>query len=229
MACPSDPTGREPSHTRSNMKTTYCGCMGDTIYRMAYDRTNDRGFFAGGVRSASKNNSMSSLIDGTSNTIAISERVSAPTLSSNSMKGFYIRLTATDADAKKDSCLASQSTSEPGFYNTSLGTTTNIVGYLFQEGRSGNVYFNTVIAPNGPSCGYLDTVGIFTVTSNHRGGVNAALADGSVRFISDTIDTGSSTYDGSTDASDPHTKQGPSPFGVWGALGSINGGESTAL
>ncbi|MDD3586875.1 MAG: DUF1559 domain-containing protein [Thermoguttaceae bacterium] len=226
LACPSDPTGRDPAHTRSNMKTTYCGSLGDTIYRTSYDSTNDRGFFAGGVRSGSKNTSMSSLLDGTSNTVAISERVSAPSMLSTSLKGFYLNISDTN-NAKKDKCLAAQSTSQPGFYNTSLGTITNVVGYLFQEGRSANAYFNTVIAPNGPGCGRLDAQGIYTVTSNHRGGVNAALADGSVRFISDTIDTGPSTYDGSTEANDPHTKQGVSPFGVWGALGSINGGEST--
>ncbi|MCL2745310.1 MAG: DUF1559 domain-containing protein, partial [Planctomycetaceae bacterium] len=59
------------------------------------------------------------------------------------------------------------------------------------------------------------------------GGVNVGLGDGSVRFISDTINNITS---GLTAA--PVIKKagaGPSEFGVWGALGSISGGESNAL
>jgi hypothetical protein len=44
-----------------------------------------------------------------------------------------------------------------------------------------------------------------------------ALADGSVRFISETIDTNNLAL--------THPGSGPSPYGVWGALGSKAGGE----
>ena len=55
--------------------------------------------------------------------------------------------------------------------------------------------------------------------------MNALRADGSVAFISETIDCGSRLgEDWST--SDP---TGKSPFGVWGALGTISGGETTSL
>ncbi len=47
------------------------------------------------------------------------------------------------------------------------------------------------------------------------------MSDGSVRFISDSIDTGNqAVFQGNT---------GPSMYGVWGALGSINGGEVNNL
>lgn len=45
------------------------------------------------------------------------------------------------------------------------------------------------------------------------------LADGSVRFITESIDTGNLA------ASDVRNRGGNSPYGVWGALGSISGGE----
>ena len=32
--------------------------------------------------------------------------------------------------------------------------------------------------------------GFFSAQSNHSGGVNVGLADGSVRFVSDTVDCG---------------------------------------
>ncbi|MDR0522798.1 MAG: DUF1559 domain-containing protein, partial [Planctomycetaceae bacterium] len=60
-----------------------------------------------------------------------------------------------------------------------------------------------------------------SATSNHTAGVNAGLGDGSVRFISDAVDTG--TLDAGITFFN-----GPSNYGVWGALGSINGGESVS-
>ena len=68
--------------------------------------------------------------------------------------------------------------------------------------------------------------GIFTPTSNHTGGVNCAFLDGSVHFVSDTINamnTGMSYADFSL------TPTGTSLYGVWGALGTPNGGESKSL
>ena len=58
---------------------------------------------------------------------------------------------------------------------------------------------------------------ISTVSSNHPGGALAAMADGSVRFVSEQIDCGN--------LSSPEVISGPSPYGVWGALGSKAGGE----
>ena len=46
------------------------------------------------------------------------------------------------------------------------------------------------------------------------------MADASVRFFSDSIDTGNLT------AAAPTTLTGPSPYGVWGKLGSRMGGEA---
>jgi hypothetical protein len=59
---------------------------------------------------------------------------------------------------------------------------------------------------------------MFTATSNHSGGVVVGAADGSVRFISETIDIGTG------DAT--NRDGGISNYGVWGAFGSRNGGES---
>jgi prepilin-type N-terminal cleavage/methylation domain-containing protein/prepilin-type processing-associated H-X9-DG protein len=66
--------------------------------------------------------------------------------------------------------------------------------------------FHSIFVPNQPSCnfGSDDWNGqeIVTATSRHPGGVNLMLADGSVRFVADTIN-----------------------LGVWQALGTIAGGE----
>ena len=56
-----------------------------------------------------------------------------------------------------------------------------------------------------------------SANSYHPGGVNVLRADGSVSFISETIDTGNLAAASVTN--------GASPYGLWGALGSKNGGE----
>ena len=95
---------------------------------------------------------------------------------------------------------------------------------IWQDGQPENVAFNTVIAPNGPSCtndgnGNADSArSILTASSYHTGGVQVVLCDGSVRFISDSIDTGNL-------APAVTTVNSPSPYGVWGALGTKAGGE----
>ncbi len=53
---------------------------------------------------------------------------------------------------------------------------------------------------------------------------SVALADGSVRFVSESIDTGNLAV-----VAPLATAGGLSPYGVWGAMGTRSGGESTSL
>ncbi|MCL2742390.1 MAG: DUF1559 domain-containing protein [Planctomycetaceae bacterium] len=125
----------------------------------------------------------------------------------------------------RSACLNTVGTN--GMYQSTSAATTAIRAYhsTLWNGPGFDTAFNTITPPNGPSCTRTGNAGYMVApSSNHSGGVNAALGDGAVRFISDTINIGTANkFDGNV------TAIGPSPFGVWGALGSRNGGESTTL
>jgi hypothetical protein len=87
--------------------------------------------------------------------------------------------------------------------------------------------FCTIFPPNSPSCirdQDLGSWGIYSATSEHSGGINGVLVDDSVRFFSNTINCGNLSIKSKPKEYFANT----SPFGVWGALGSLSGGESLA-
>lgn len=86
--------------------------------------------------------------------------------------------------------------------------------------------FSTVLPPNAPACaesgewGDHDNV-VLPPNSAHPGGVNGTMCDGSVRFITNNINTGNLGI--------PQNRDGPSVYGVWGAIGSIAAGDTATL
>ena len=178
--------------------------------------------------------SFAAITDGTSNTIAMSERCTSP-------RGRY----TDDEDVKIKSGWAS---ADPWGSNmkatcmTLVGNGGNYISTAKTHAGSGSLYgmyypnftrFHTVCPPNGPSCGcsWSDTL-ICAASSYHSGGVNTLRFDGSVAFVSDTVDTGDLSVPlplPATGTGNRPSSEGISPYGVWGALGSIGGGESVSL
>ncbi|MDR1924416.1 MAG: DUF1559 domain-containing protein, partial [Planctomycetaceae bacterium] len=66
--------------------------------------------------------------------------------------------------------------------------------------------------------------GFYTANSYHPGGVNCGRVDGSVLFVPDSIDT-----NGLPNNQQGKYLTGQSPYGVWGAMGTPNGGEAKSL
>ena len=85
--------------------------------------------------------------------------------------------------------------------------------------------------PRGPTCGIIDGPWIGTATSFHSVGVNVCRGDGSVVLVTDTIDATSRPSGSDDPLMLPHgtRRSGPSPFGVWGALGTANSGQSKSF
>ena len=66
-----------------------------------------------------------------------------------------------------------------------------------------------------------------TAGSHHPTGCHVALCDGSVRFVTENIDTGDPNQIPPDMGGRPQDYSGPSLWGVWGALGTTRGHEQT--
>jgi type II secretory pathway pseudopilin PulG len=178
---------------------------------------------------------LESVSDGTSNTIVASESVCTDTTSSTNpnpkVKGgtvydLTIWTGGTTATINPSICIGKRSSSDPTLLTTTLYR--SFRGARIFDGRTVMIAFVTSLPPNSPNCLYTDnltTFGFFSTSSFHSGGVNSVLADGSGRFISETINCGNL----SNNYKPIDYYQGTSPFGIWGALGSLNGGETVTV
>jgi prepilin-type N-terminal cleavage/methylation domain-containing protein/prepilin-type processing-associated H-X9-DG protein len=100
-------------------------------------------------------------------------------------------------------------------------------------GVADTIGFYTMLPPNSPNCTVALALentagwgGIVSAQSYHSGGVNVTFFDGSVHFVSDSINSVSATI---TPGGPARVASGESEFGVWGALGTVNCGESKSL
>jgi prepilin-type processing-associated H-X9-DG protein len=234
-ACPSDPEAAKPSHSGRRVRNSYHGSLGDTTYYARAADKNIRGFFPGGRDAVASgivyymsSNSFASMTDGTSNIIAYSESIVGTVAQNNEkVKGSFAYVDNTFRTPTY--CLGRIDTNDRTMYKPGAASHTYVRGWCFADGCNIGSMFQTIMPPNTATCEFSNTSrtssrGYWTATSNHPGGVNTLRADGSVHFVSDTINCGNQNYSGSSASTEP---SGNSPFGVWGALGSIGGGEST--
>jgi hypothetical protein len=214
--------------------------------RMAFPRTPD------GDTSNPRQKTLAAIEDGTSNTIALSETGVVPAdtnrgnTNSEAFKSRHIKSTlALNVQGLEGSngmatCLGVRDPFDRSYLrstiinydsgNTAPDNTYYAArrGWMIYHGSGGATAFVTMFPPNSPHCSQFnrDGWGHWSANSYHPGGVNGGMFDGAVRFISETINHVSpglsappqQVWDGAA-----------SQYGVWGALGSINGGESVSL
>jgi prepilin-type N-terminal cleavage/methylation domain-containing protein len=208
LLCPSDDGGRKKAATGIG-RTNYCFSVGDSINNNS-GSTDPRGVF--GYNSGTR---IGDIHDGSSNTIALSERVVAQ--QAQRIKG-GIAYSKGAVDKDPSTCASTRGAND--LYNSSEKVAA-WGGLRWNDGTVPFSGFTTVLPPNSPSCvtGTWDgDWGIISPTSYHPGGVLGCLGDGAVRFISDNINTGN--------IAGAEITVGESQYGVWGALGSKNGGEA---
>jgi prepilin-type N-terminal cleavage/methylation domain-containing protein/prepilin-type processing-associated H-X9-DG protein len=220
LRCPSD-----PGNVTGGRWSTYSFCLGDQANGILNGQ-NLRGVFSNrrGAR-------FGEVSDGLSNTIMMSEKLIhavGPRGQDPVPVGFQqvegVLGTASVPNSHITPSLCRQAVI--GRFFADGTAVNNRSGIAWQDGQPHYVAFNTILPPNSPSCFASGSWGdqnqmILSASSRHPGGVNVLLCDGSVTFVSDSINVG--------DSSAQPQNSGISPFGVWGALGSKAGGETVAL
>ncbi len=96
-------------------------------------------------------------------------------------------------------------------------------GYRWADGAPLYTGFNTILAPNREIClgGGDGSTGYLPPSSRHQGGCHVIMADGAVKFITDSIESGnqnSPTVHFNLATALPPGSQ--SPYGLWGSLGT---------
>ncbi|MCL2624056.1 MAG: DUF1559 domain-containing protein, partial [Planctomycetaceae bacterium] len=234
--CPSDAVGKGNNALGGDLgRISYAGCFGDVPFGASYNADEFRGVIGSGRR---QKIGLSGMSDGTSNTLLFSE-VAIGTIDSRMIKGGVAVEQASSHWDAPQGCMNRRGPGGEltGTFRSNIGG--DNVGPETPQGRawmSGEFlsgYFHATLPPNSPCCAedHRPYWGILISASGyHTGGVNVGLGDGSVTFVSETINTGDiqnapASYMNWQDV----LLSGKSPYGVWGAAGSRNGGESSSL
>ncbi|MDR1924026.1 MAG: DUF1559 domain-containing protein [Planctomycetaceae bacterium] len=235
LLCPSDLQSLMPNVWKDNgpAKTNIMMCRGDSVYNN-YNGTNatdHRGIFISG---SGNSVSMDNCPDGTSNTLAISECVTATNrdatflLPSNGVSNQSANMNQDPyANCFNDGVAYDKATKK---FNSPSNHSWR--GSFFVSARPTCTVFTTILPPNSFSCEAGSgggNMGIWNASSNHANGINTGRLDGSVGYINDSINSRSPTGTFTMPTNNTTPISGQSPFGVWGSLGAKDDGGPTAL
>ena len=191
--------------------------------------------------------SLSSISDGTSNTFLFSEALVSDEASGDAedlgaRTGVVVSTANNGGLANQDNHRTCHNQLDPNDrtrFRTGVANQRSAAGKGHRWGCNEFQFssFTTILAPNSPSCVLWrarvyngNSAMILSASSNHPGGASHSRADGSVMFVTDAVDTTSTLPSPVPNVFADHRIGGPpSPYGVYGAMGTINGGESTSL
>jgi prepilin-type N-terminal cleavage/methylation domain-containing protein len=212
--CPSSPPPTSIQVPQKGYRNYYMN-LGDRHRRRDAQMEDTRGMFQRMNGSSSNKIKFSLITDGLSKTMAFSERIQMSS-SAHPMDGAFSN---TAFSTNPASCTSTWNDGTQTFTRSG-----QIEVSRWNDGRAAYSGFFASAPPNSVSC-TGDTRGnihdghtLPGASSLHPNGVLACMGDGSVRFVSDTVSTGNQN------ATFPSS--GQSPYGVWGAMGSRNGGEA---
>jgi prepilin-type N-terminal cleavage/methylation domain-containing protein/prepilin-type processing-associated H-X9-DG protein len=207
LLCPSDPLsgngGSNSFLTNDRDTSSYYGCVGTTT-NLAVNNGVDTGTIqvfqmpSTGLFTFQLVYGIRDCTDGTSNTIAYSEGVVNPSSAGRGKKFIGVNNVGMAANARQYDAW-----SNPGAILTAIQLCDqrwqNGNSFDLQKGRDWahgcmtQTLFNTIVTPNGRKWTHCSNTGSTTMApfsnanSYHPGGVNTLMADGSVKFIKDSI------------------------------------------
>lgn len=215
LLCPSDSTPQGGIG-----KANYAFSRGDSAWDNNEWAGNGGRGFRGFFASNSYKRSFRDVTDGLSTTIAMSERIIAKGSGNQVSKGG----TATGvggAMAQTNPSLCTAQVVNKAY----TGGVAHWGGTRWTDGAPAFSGVTTIIGPNKGSCtqgGWDGEDGVYEPSSIHVGGVHVLMGDGAVRFVSENISTGNTAAPAPDGPGQPN---GPSPYGVWGSIGSARGGD----
>ncbi len=123
-------------------------------------------------------------------------------------------------------------TATPSQYATSASLADR--GRCYADGHWTYTGFNTMLPPNSASCrsdgAAFHLSGVMSAGSYHQGGAHVLMADGAVKFVTDSIDAGNSQSISVSSSGGSYLAAGSkSPYGIWGAAGTRGAKETTTL
>ncbi len=211
LVCPDD-----PAHDENKVASSYLLNYGDAIENVGAawldaeppygdNRATTRGLF---IRQHQVR--FRDVLDGLSNTLMMTEGKLTGTRTAKNVTGMI-------ADPSR--CLVAHQDAATDFWDDPRPA-------VWADGSLLSIGFQTILPPNSPSCtsdkGLLE--GVMSASSHHDGGVHVLMSDGRVAFVSDTIDAGQadspSVAIGDYPNGTPAPPGSPSPYGIWGALGT---------
>lgn len=222
FVCPSDGAAGQRDNGRA--RTSYHCNRGD--YWLNWDWWECRGVFGNGQRVTLN---MASMTDGTSNTLLISEVACGASKGDRNVVGGVAKGVSPTSNGSPPIHVLNRR--GPGGQLTGdVETGDWQLGWRWADSHACYTQFHPVLPPNAPSGGNrAENWCLVTASSHHPGGCNVCLVDGSVRFVSETIDAGNPDWSpkdlGGQYNNRPQDYMGPSGYGTWGALGSSRSGE----
>jgi type II secretory pathway pseudopilin PulG len=235
--CPSEKNYNEPVDG-GWVVSNYVVSTGDYCCYETYNATwATESSFSRGAFQPNKKTALSAITDGTSNTLLASERcVGIPP---SSVKGGIPESCSTvfpnsnynacetagfNPSKASDRYDATNRVYTGKCYGKTGGSESLLVMGRWYHSADIFTRMNTILPPNSlsASSGSNSIVPmILPPSSFHTGGVNVVRCDGSGGFVSDSVNAGTGTG--------LCKRAGQSEFGVWGAFGSRDGGESGGL
>lgn len=238
--CPSDPGIGTPSLGRTN----YTACLGDAIEGLdegqwRYEQkkwspsgeqqmqATGRGMFVPRMVT-----SFDDVTDGLSYTIMMGEI--ATDLGDNDIRTVPSMHNGWQGGVLDDVdyCRSQLDPQRPRFWDTASAvqlpaTRSQGRGFRWADAMPLMTGFNTTLPPNRELCfgGDSTTIGTLTLSSQHQGGGHVAMGDGAVVFMTDSVEGGTDKGTVVLSGQAERSPGSPSPFGLWGALGTRNQNE----